>query len=424
MTKRSKRSPLNRVGRRLVKLPGGQLFGLGLLGQLIFAGVSLLLVTWLFNSLADLMEGQSEAGDKAPTISLSFDDLVVKTTGVAYSAFFDLSLSKVNFISNYTASKQVSDRNWVYTFWELWVPNEFSFEIAREKFQEKLKKLGDGVRFEAIEWDAKTIRINIDIDGLNTHSVMLTRTALETEPDSVSYVLSDIKKEVPQRSYKGSPRVAIIIDDIGYRDFLEHKMLEIDAAITFAIMPYTPTGEDFAHLASARGREIMLHMPMEPKNRKINTGKGGLLVRMSDEEIRRVARENLDRVPGIVGVNNHMGSLFTSDARKMAIVLQEISNYGLYFIDSRTASSSQGFEVAKKMGMRTAMRNVFLDHYPEYDKIVKQFDVLAAVARRQGTAIAIGHPSENTLRALKKKIPELQAAGIEIVPPSEIIRLQ
>ncbi len=409
-------------------MPGGQIFGLGLFTQLIFAGASLFLITWFFNSVADSLENrqarQGETPVEAPAGNLSFEDLVVKATGAAYSAFFDLSLSKINFISNYVAAKQVGDRKWEFTFWELWVPNDFNFDVAQGKFRDKLSKLGKNVSLEAIEWDAKTFRLNIDIDGLNTHSVLLTRTALETEADTAQYVLKDIKKRIPKKYFKGPPRIALIIDDIGYREILELKMLEIDAPITFAIMPFSPTGADFALLAEAKGRETMLHMPMQPKNSNISPGKGGLFVDMPDSEIRRLVNECLDRIPGIVGVNNHMGSRFTSDAGKMAVALREIDKRGLYFIDSRTAGSSKGYEVAEELGMKTSLRNVFLDHYPEYDKILTQFDVLAAVAKRQGTAIAIGHPNENTLHALRVKIPELQAAGIEIVPPSEIIRLQ
>lgn len=421
---RRRREPfLDRAGRRLRKLPAGQLFGLGLLGHLIFAGVSLLVISRVFFGLAESVKPRI-----SPPLRIverkdaGFDELLTQATGIAYSAFFDLSLSQVNFVSNYLAPMEIKDRRWNYTFWELWVPNDFDFEAAQTHFAKKLSGLGDGVRLDSEVLDAKTFRINIRIHGLVTHSVFLTRAGLETEEDSRPvFVLDDVREKIPSRRYHGPPRVAVIIDDIGYRDILEARFLDLDAALTFSILPFTPYGNTFALRALGKGREIMLHMPMEPKNSSIRPGKGGLFVRMPNREIRKIMGAILDEIAGIKGVNNHMGSLFTSNSKKMAVVLKLVRKRKLYFIDSRTAASSQGYEVAKYLGLHTAVRNVFLDHNPAYESVLSQLDILAAIAKRQGTAIAIGHPNENTLRALKTKLPIFREMGVEIVPPSEII---
>jgi len=408
----------------VVKLPAGQIFGLGLFGLLVFAGISLVLVTTAFSKISANMDSRKAAAQpEAPIQDVDFGSLVVKATGAAYSAFFDLSLSKVNFISNYVVPKEAGDRRWEYTFWELWVPNEFSFERARGKFQEKLKRLGRMVHIEAAELDAKTYRINIDVEGLSTHRVFLTRLGVETEKSAEAmFVLSDIDDKIPERKYSGPARVAIIIDDIGYRDLLEQQMLALEASITFSVLPFTPYGQNFARRARMKGKEIMLHMPMEAIDAANRPGRGGLFVRMTAAQIRQVTAQNLDWLPGISGVNNHMGSRFTTDAEKVAAALELIKSRGLYFIDSRTIGSSRAYEVARRMGIRSGVRNVFLDHNPEYGRVLGQFDVLAKVALRQGTAFAIGHPNDNTLRALRRKIPELMRRGIQIVPPSQIVR--
>ncbi|MCZ7582247.1 MAG: divergent polysaccharide deacetylase family protein [Deltaproteobacteria bacterium] len=227
---------------------------------------------------------------------------------------------------------------------------------------------------------------------------------------------------MPKREYAGPPRIAIIIDDIGFRDVLETQFIEIPEAITLSFLPHTPYGQNLARRATIKGKEVMAHLPMEAIEPANRPGRGGLFVRMTPSEIRQLTSDGLDWVPGISGVNNHMGSRFTQDEDKMALVMDLVKKKNLYFIDSRTIGASRAYAVAHRLGVPAAVRNVFLDHDPETDKILHQFDVLAAVAKRQGVAIAIGHPNNNTLGALRRKLPDLARDGIRVVPPSSIVR--
>ena len=161
---------------------------------------------------------------------------------------------------------------------------------------------------------------------------------------------------------------------------------------------------------------------MEPKAYpKIRPGKGGLLLSMDQGQIRQTLAWNLTQVPYISGVNNHMGSAFTSSVEKMVVVLEMLKQQGLFFVDSRTAGTAKGYEVARDLGVPTAARNVFLDHEPRPEQIAGQFDLLVKIARRKGTAIAIGHPNTHTLQVLQRKLPELAAYNIVVVPPSQIV---
>lgn len=419
MTKRRRLTFWDRVGQRLAAMPASQRIGLAFIVFFMFAGVSLFAVNLAGHSLAERFEPRTE---KAVATEVGFEVLVSKATAAAYSAFFGMQLNEKNFISNFAATRTAGDRKWEYTFWDLRVSNDFDFELAKRKFAEKLSALGPTVHTEALQIDAKSLRLNIDIEGLNTHGVFLTRTAVEAEKESEAvFALADAAP-APAAGAPVRRQVAIIIDDIGYRDVVEKKLLDLDFGLTFSVLPHSPSGQNFASRARQKGREVMLHMPMEPKDPRVLPGAGGLFVRMADDEIRQIALSNLDSIAGIAGVNNHMGSLFTSDESKMGVVLELVKNRNLYFVDSRTAGSSRAYEVAKRMGLRTGARNVFLDHDPDLQAVHRQLDILLDFAKKHEHAIAIGHPNDNTYKALAERLPEFVRAGIEIVPPSKLVR--
>ena len=166
----------------------------------------------------------------------------------------------------------------------------------------------------------------------------------------------------------------------------------------------------------------MLHIPMEPKGypqRKLE--KDGLLISLSDEEIARQLRRYLELVPHAVGANNHMGSRFTEDTSRMLPVMQLLKQKGLFFLDSKTTSLSVGYSLAHELGMKSASRNVFLDNVQEVGAIRAQLQLLAQVARKRGSAIAIGHPHKATIEALTQALPLLSAQGITFVKLSQVV---
>lgn len=227
--------------------------------------------------------------------------------------------------------------------------------------------------------------------------------------------------EAPPPRHGG--RVAIIIDDLGRGAGQVRQLLKIGQPLTFAILPGEPHSGEVAGLAHAAGREVLLHLPMEPQGYpKINPGPDALLVAQSDAELRERLAGLLSRVPQAVGVNNHMGSRFTEDERGMATVMSLLGERHLFFVDSLTSSGSIGRSAAAGAGVAYLRRDVFLDNVAEVPAITRQLRQLAAQAARHGSAVGIGHPHPQTLQALKNEIPRLAAGGVTFVTISELLK--
>jgi polysaccharide deacetylase 2 family uncharacterized protein YibQ len=221
----------------------------------------------------------------------------------------------------------------------------------------------------------------------------------------------------------GQGTVAIIIDDMGSSMQEVKSLMAINAPLTFSIIPGLGKGREVAEAAHSRNYEVMLHMPMEPKDypqRRLE--KNGLLMAESDEEIDRQVNEYLKVIPYTVGANNHMGSRFTENEPKMQDVLQVLKGRGMFFIDSVTTPHSVGLKLAREMGVRTAARNVFLDNVQDVAAIRKQIQQLAQLAVKRGSAIGICHPHPATIQALAEELPVLQKAGIKFVYASELVK--
>ncbi len=215
-------------------------------------------------------------------------------------------------------------------------------------------------------------------------------------------------------------KVAIIIDDIGYQK-ADPQLIKLPYALTFAVMPFTPQGQEMAALAAARNKEVMLHMPMEAVAQNHLLGKGALRQPMNRQQVQAALTEALARVPQAVGVNNHMGSLYTSLAEPMDWTMQVVAARKLYFIDSKTTNRSAVPAAAARYGIPSRSRDIFLDNNKAYAAIDVQFNQLMTLAKRQGSAIAIGHPYPETYTYLKKNLSRLAAQGIELVPASRLL---
>lgn len=217
------------------------------------------------------------------------------------------------------------------------------------------------------------------------------------------------------------PRLAIVIDDWGYDWAAAGDFLTLDIPFTAAVLPYRAKSGEMAALLRQKGHEVILHLPMEPKNPAIDTGFGGITTDLSDEEIRRRVIQALAAVDGVVGVNNHMGSKATSDPRVMQAVLGVIQERGLYFVDSWTAPTSIAGQLAEELGMPTATNQAFLDHYDDVEKVKSQLERLIKRAQRDGQAIGVGHVRPQTYRALVEMKPRFKEAGVIIVPASRVV---
>ncbi len=222
---------------------------------------------------------------------------------------------------------------------------------------------------------------------------------------------------------KELPKIAIIIDDVGYDPDIIEKFLGLDAALTFSVLPQNPFQRSIAKAAQAKGVDLMLHLPMEPNEYPlINPGPGALLTSMSPDELIYQLKLNLDAVPLIKGVNNHMGSKMTAVSTQMYQIFSILKKRNLFFIDSRTTVDTLCMPSARLFKVPFAQRDVFIDHIQEADFIRKQLHRLLHIAETRGEAIGIAHPHELTYNMLLEILPELKQRSI-LVPASQLVHI-
>jgi uncharacterized protein len=217
-------------------------------------------------------------------------------------------------------------------------------------------------------------------------------------------------------------KVSIVIDDFGTDLGVAKRFSSLPFPVTLSVLPHLAHSREIAELAHQEGREVILHLPMEPLNSRENPGPGALLLSMSGEEIRRNIRAALDTSPYFDGVNNHMGSRLTRDAQMMKIVLSELKGRDLFFIDSMTTNESKAWNVARELKIPALKRDIFLDDDESPEAIRAQIARLMKVAKIRGTALAIGHPHKTTLRSLQEAAAHFREEGIEIVAARDLIK--
>ena len=219
-------------------------------------------------------------------------------------------------------------------------------------------------------------------------------------------------------------RAAIVIDDMGSDLEAAHGLLALDYPLALSVLPYLRYSRPTAQEAHRSGHEVMLHLPMEPEPRAHATpGEGAIRVGMNEAEVQRVVQDDLDSVPYVAGVNNHMGSRATRDATLMADVMKVLADQRLYFIDSRTTAASTALAEAREQHLPAFYRSVFLDNTETLTNTLGQLQEFRRTVEQEGVALAIGHPHPTTIAALAKFLPELERADIELVAPSQIVRL-
>jgi polysaccharide deacetylase 2 family uncharacterized protein YibQ len=219
------------------------------------------------------------------------------------------------------------------------------------------------------------------------------------------------------------PRLAVVIDDMGRDLERARAFLDLNIAITPAILPHLSESRKVALLAQERGREYLVHVPMQPEGYPdVDPGPGALLENMDETEIRKTIAEDLQAVPGAAGINNHMGSRLTALEVPMRWLMAELKGRGLYFVDSVTTARSVAVPTAGEAGLGWARRDVFLDNVQEQRAIGEQIAKAIQHAKQTGRAVAIGHPHRETLRALEAWAPKIRESGVRIVSPSELLQ--
>jgi uncharacterized protein len=263
----------------------------------------------------------------------------------------------------------------------------------------------DGVSVQREPHGKDSTRVAISIDGTETTVLDLYPALIDPLPDN-----------------GGRPRVAIVIDDIGYARPPVEKFLAISKNLTFSVLPFAPDAAELAELIHSKGAEVMLHLPMEPDRGPAVSKDGMLMHDMSAEELTRRTLEAIERVPHADGVNNHMGSRLTADAVAMKTVMAVLAGKNLFFLDSRTSPQTVAYREARAAGLPALERDVFLDDVAEIGPVLKQVAELEARAKKRGMAVAIGHPYPATITAMAQAVPSLIDDGFEIVSVHDLVR--
>jgi len=239
-----------------------------------------------------------------------------------------------------------------------------------------------------------------------------------TEPESEV----PLPEPPPAGGYRAAEgaRIALVIDDLGRRVQDVADFAALDVPLSYGVLPFESHTAQVVRALRARGVEVLCHLPMEPRN-GANPGPGALTGRMSRAELEQGTRWALAAVEGASGVNNHMGSSLSADRRSMRTILEVVRAERLFYLDSRTTADSVAYATAREMGIPAAERQVFLDGDVAPEAIRGQFRRLLEVARRNGSAIAIGHPHASTLEVLAGEIPLARRAGYEFVPVSYLV---
>lgn len=227
---------------------------------------------------------------------------------------------------------------------------------------------------------------------------------------------------LPAPDTGAAPVIALVIDDMGVDVKRTARISALAGPMTMSFLTYGRNLAEQTARATGNGHELMLHVSMEPSSKAVDPGPNVLLTGLDEQELRRRLDWGFGRFQGYIGVNNHMGSKFTSDENAMRLVLEEIRRRGLLFMDSRTSAKTVGARLARRMGVPFVERNVFLDHVNEVAAVNRQLAEVEAVARRQGYAVAIGHPREATIKALEPWLADIEKRGFRLVPLSAVVK--
>jgi polysaccharide deacetylase 2 family uncharacterized protein YibQ len=213
-----------------------------------------------------------------------------------------------------------------------------------------------------------------------------------------------------------------LIDDLGNDRGALDRIRRWPWPVSGAVLPVLAGSAEAARELDRSGKDVLLHLPMEPKGfPAVKPGPGVVLRSQSDQEIADTVEADLASVPGAVGVNNHMGSAATADPRVMRVVASVLARRGLFFVDSRTTDATVAFDAARDARVRTASRKVFLDDVQSEEAIEASLAGLVERAKADGAAIGIGHPYPATLAVLDRELPKLASRGVRLVRVRELV---
>jgi polysaccharide deacetylase 2 family uncharacterized protein YibQ len=338
-----------------------------------------------------------------PFSSEDFSQKVFLVDQIVQSQLYEIGIPKKDILLRQSSLKEEENFTWKQSLLRVQVPSSLPFALIEGHFRRSLSTLGKPISLQS-SYGPRSLQLEIKVFDHPSHKItfVLPRT-------SVSKTGS-------------SPKIAIVIDDLGGEQRISQELLQWNIPITFSILPFTLYSKTLAEEIHRRGREVILHLPMEPHGYpEVKAGEGVLLQQMDESELIRQLSKDLEAVPYIKGVSNHMGSRMMEDPEKIKIILSEFKRRGLFFLDSRTTPQTVGLQVAHSIGLKAMERSLFIDHLSGEENIKRKLEQLIQLSLSTGKAIGIGHPHPSTLRSLKEVIPLIKEKGIEIVPLSALM---
>jgi polysaccharide deacetylase 2 family uncharacterized protein YibQ len=360
------------------------------------------LFSFLLGSLLTFL-GYSYLIREKPLSSEAFLQKVFLIDQILRSQLYEADIPKKDILSQQSPVKKEKGVAWKQSTFKIQLPRSLSFSTIEDHLRQSLSALGKPVSIQSTQ-GSESLQLEVKVMGRTTHQL----TFLYSRPLA-------LKPEL-------RARVAIVIDDLGGEEHISEELLHWDLPITLSILPFTRRAKTLALEAHRRGREVILHLPMEPNGYpKIRPGEGVLLQEMDKERLLHQLSEDIEAVPYIKGVSSHMGSRLTEDPEKMEIILSELKRRGLYFLDSRTSPQAVGIKTARSLGLKAAERTIFLDNSSGEGDVKQKLEELTRLSLAKGKAIGIGHPHSSTIKSLKEMIPKMKERGIDIVPLSSMM---
>ncbi len=363
---------------------------------IIAAGLFYFLVKPSLRTSKPVFEEDYASSNKFRKIRWKVDHLI-------YDSLYDEGVKEEDISFTNVIHRHKNDLDWDFT--ELTVRLDSPDSISRliNSILKKISNLQPDVALKTRKISSTEFVLNIKIFNFLSHRLILRHEAKK-------------KAEIGKL-----PRVAFIIDDIGYDESLAASFMKLDIPVCLSVLPNAPYSKEIAAKTVKNGRELLLHLPMEPKGYpEINPGKGALMIDMDRPTIQKIVRNDIMKFPGLKGVNHHMGSLFSENYIKMKYVLDEIKKYNLYYVDSRTTNRTVAYKVAKALGVPAAEKSVFIDNDLSEKALKYQMGRLLGIARYKGSAIGIGHPHPETLHILEEYTGQLKKSYV-VVPVSELV---
>ena len=332
-----------------------------------------------------------------------FSQKVFLVDQIIQSQFYEIDLQKKNILLHQTSLRKKGGLAWKQSSFKVRVLPSLPLSLIEGNFRRSLSALGKSISIQASQ-KSESLQLEVKVLDQVTHEL----TFVSSIPSTPKMALH--------------PKIAIVIDDLGGEDKISQELLRLDLPVTFSILPFTPYSKTLAGEAHRKGKEVILHLPMEPHGYpQVRPGEGVLLEEMDEASLLRQLSKDIEAVPYIKGVNNHMGSRLMEDPEKMRIVFSELKRRGLFFLDSRTTSQTIGQQVAQSLGLNVLERSIFIDNSLSEEDIKRQLEQLIQFSISNGRAIGIGHPHPSTVKSLKEILPRMKEKGIELVPLSAVM---